>query len=140
MFQAVRKSNSKSEEDSEMLAPPITQTRLRIQLLMPPERERVLIMEGEVTRMIMPGGDTSSSDGWMMPNGGILDGMLPTVAENEGLLYTAGEAWMEDAEGGGNRRKVGRFSLMKLKAIKRENLIYTVDVSRSISNDGDDTE
>ena len=142
MFQAVRKSKSKSEEDSETLAPPITQTRLRIQLLIPPERERVLILEGEVTRMIMPGGDTSSSDGWMMPNGGMLDGMLPKVAEDEGLLYTAGEAWMEDAEGGGNRRKVGNFSLMKLKAIKRENLIYTVDVSKPISNEGkeDDSE
>ena len=137
MFQAVRKSTN-AEEDSETLAQPITQTILRIQLLIPPKRERVLIMEGEVTRMIMPGDDTSSSDGWMMPNGGILDGMLPKVAEDESLLYTAGEAWMEDAEGGGNRRKVGNFSLMKLKAIKRENLIYTVDVSRPISNEGDE--
>lgn len=131
MFQAVRKSSDADSKEIEA-SPPITQTRLRIKLLIPPEKERFLIMEGEVTRMIMPGGgDVSSSDGWMLPNGGLLDGMLPKMMkEDEGLLYCGGEAWMEDVEGGGNRRKVGTFSLMKLKAIKTENLIYTVDISR----------
>jgi len=147
MFQAVRKALNKSESDKE--SPPVTQTRLRIQLLVPPEKDRVLVMEGEVTRLVMPGtGDAtpSSSDGWMIPSGGMLDGMLQNINDvqseqetktGEGLLCCAGEAWMEDVGGGANRRKLGSFSLMKLKAIKTENLIYTVDVSRSLSEEKD---
>jgi len=151
MFQAIRKSDNKSESEEESsLAPPAIQTRIRIRLLVPPEKDRALVMEGEVTRLAMWGaGDAASpsDDGWMMASGGMLDGMLQNIvdvqsqpeaehgegpgAENgEGLLHCGGEAWMEDAEGGANRRKLGSFSLLKLKAIKRENLTYTVDVSR----------
>ena len=50
--------------------------------------------------------------------------LQPEAKNGEALLYCAGEAWMEDVEGGANRRKVG---LMKLISVKRENLIYTVD-------------
>jgi hypothetical protein len=84
-----------------------------------------------------------------MTNSGVVDGIIdidegqskPEALDGEVLLYCAGEAWMEDEEGdgGANRRKVGPFALMKLKAVKRENLIYTVDVSRPISiEDTDD--
>ncbi|KAL9181181.1 hypothetical protein ACHAXT_009986 [Thalassiosira profunda] len=137
MFQAVRRGGT-SEDGSE--APPVTQTRLRIRLLVPPEKDRALVMEGEVTRLVMPGaGDAASSsfDGWQMASGGILEGMAQNLdvqsqSGNNGevLLYCGGEAWMEDADGGANRRKLGPFSLQKLKSIRREDLIYTVDVAR----------
>ena len=149
MFQAVRKSASDSE-DSESISPPITQTRLRIKLLIPPEKKLNLVLEGEVTRM--PGGGGGGGGGgtdssFQLANGGILDGMLDNIddiqpqsgsTDGESLLYCSGEAWMEDVEGGTNRRKVGTFSLMKLKTIKRENLIYTVDVNRIVEDTLDD--
>jgi hypothetical protein len=127
----------------------VAQTRLRIQLLIPPEKERCLVMEGEVTRLIMPSGASDDSfDGWKMASGGMLDGMLQNIKDgddgveskqsrggekggSEGLLYCAGEAWTEDADkSGANRKKVGPFSLMKLEKIDRDDLIYTVDLSR----------
>ena len=142
MFQARRKSAGDEEV-------PIAQTRLRIRLLVPPEKERALVMEGEVTRMVMPGaGDASSSpsDGWMLASGGMLDGMIQNLdvvdsstpgPDSEGLLYCGGEAWTEDLDGL-NRRKIGPFSLMKLKSIDRKNLIYTVDVARPTASEGDE--
>ncbi|KAL3757861.1 hypothetical protein ACHAWU_002781 [Discostella pseudostelligera] len=151
MFQAIRKSPS--SDDASSTTPPLTQTRLRVRLLVPPEKDRVLIMEGEVTRLVMPGSaeaaSSSAQDGWMMSSGGLLDGMLQNIEDvqsrsesksSEGLLYCSGEAWMEDAEGGTNRRKVGPFALMKLKTVDRKNLIYTVDVSRSPRSDSEDEE
>ncbi|KAL7432735.1 hypothetical protein ACHAXH_001852, partial [Discostella pseudostelligera] len=148
MFQAIRKSvSSESSDQSSSTNTPVTQTRLRIRLLVPPEKERALIMEGEVTRLLMPGtaeASSSAQDGWIMSSGGLLDGMLQNIEDvqsrsetksGEGLLYCSGEAWMEDADGGTNRRKVGPFALMKLKTVDRKNLIYTVDVSRSPRSD-----
>ncbi|KAL7545565.1 hypothetical protein ACHAWF_008916 [Thalassiosira exigua] len=46
MFQATQKSTGKDEST----APPATQTRLRIKLLVPPKKDRILRMEGEVTK------------------------------------------------------------------------------------------
>ncbi|KAL7531679.1 hypothetical protein ACHAXR_004170 [Thalassiosira sp. AJA248-18] len=148
MFQAIRKT---TKQDDTSLDPPVTQTRLRIRLLVPPGKDRALVMEGEVTRLVMPGaGDATSSpsDGWMMASGGMLDGMLQNLddveakpgADGEGLLYCGGEAWMEDVDGGGNRRKVGPFSLHKLPKIDRKNLIYTVDIARPNPSDEENEE
>ena len=147
MFQAVRKSSGDNNKDD---APLMKQIRMRVRLLVPPEKERALVMEGEVTRMKFPGADDASSssseldssDGWMMGSGGMLDGMttdfLNVVEETtsskrssgEVLMYCGGEAWTEDADGGGNRKKLGAFSLMKLKTPDRDKLIYTVPASR----------
>ncbi|KAL3822786.1 hypothetical protein ACHAXA_005951 [Cyclostephanos tholiformis] len=148
MFQAIRKPHDKSNSSNSR----VTQTRLRIRLLVPPKKERALVMEGEVTRLVIPGSVdafSSSPDEFIMTVSGAVDGKMnvveqykPKAMDGEVLLYCAGEAWMEDVEGdgGANRRKVGPFAIMKLKAVKRENLIYTVDVSRPIAvedNDGD---
>ncbi|KAL3761904.1 hypothetical protein ACHAW5_006133 [Stephanodiscus triporus] len=143
MFQAIRKPIGESTEFEEKRSSnSLTQTRLRIRLLVPPKKERVLVMEGEVTRLVMPGSVdavSQSSDRLIMTNSGLVDDILqniggelirPEAKNGEVLLYCAGEAWMEDVEGGANRRKVGPFALMKLKAVKRENLIYTVDVTK----------
>ena len=63
--------------------------------------------------------------------------LQPEAKNGEALLYCAGEAWMEDVEGGANRRKVG---LMKLISVKRENLIYTVDTRPIAREDDEDDE
>ncbi|KAL3801019.1 hypothetical protein HJC23_002312 [Cyclotella cryptica] len=135
MFQAVRKSGEGGRSDSQ-----VVQTRFRIRLLVPPEKERVLVMEGEVTRLGFGGKDSSFSSAFVGA-GGLLDGMssdklLKDDTANsrkdtggETLIYCGGEAWMEDVDGG-RRRKLGPFSLMKLKTVDRSKLIYTVPASR----------
>eukprot|EP01082_Thalassiosira_pseudonana_P000528 g458.t1 g458 contig10:77218-79590(+) len=147
MFQAVRKA---SGNDSD--TPPKAQTRLRIRLVVPPERQRAIVLEGEVTRMVMGAEDASSlssSESWTLGSGGILDGMSPSlILENddfsqsgsgEVLLYCGGEAWIEDnVERGGNRRKLGPFSLMKLKTPDRSKLIYTVPASKAGADPSED--
>jgi hypothetical protein len=160
MFQATRRKSSVDayNDDGVVDNSLQTQTRLRIRLLVPPEKERALVMEGEVTRLVMPGSadDISSSSSLessklILPAGGIVDGMIQSIddmqlfqsdevvkkSSGEVLLYCAGEAWMEDVNGGTNRRKLGSFGLQKLKTVKREQLIYTVDVSRQIARAGE---
>jgi hypothetical protein len=160
MFQATRRKSSVDAYDDDGVVDNSlqTQTRLRIRLLVPPEKERVLVMEGEVTRLVMPGSaDISSSSSLessklILPAGGIVDGMIQSIddmqlfqshevvqksSSGEVLLYCAGEAWMEDVNGGTNRRKLGSFGLQKLKTVKREQLIYTVDVTRQIARAGE---
>ena len=146
MFQAVRKSK-KNIEDNEA---PITQTRLRIKLLVPPEKERMLVMEGEVTRVGF-GGKVSTSSSAYSSNGGMLDGMssakllkdgetVDSETGSEQVLYCGGESWLENVDGSGKRRKLGPFSLTKLKTVDRSKLIYTVPASRGGPTEENETD
>ena len=141
MFQAIRKV-SKSDAP---IVPPVPQTRLRLRLLVPPSKERTIVMEGEVNKLSMPNEGVGSRTS--------VDGILEDLSSNasdrtqssrndqqEGLLYCSGEAWMEDTDGGGNRIKLGPFSLMKLKQIDRSKLIYTVDSASLTQNTQDENE
>ena len=74
MFQAIRKPIDTSYEFDEKRSSnsQVTQTRLRIRLVVPPKKERVLIMEGEVTRLVMTGSiDAVSST--------LVDGILQNI-------------------------------------------------------------
>ncbi|KAL7522920.1 hypothetical protein ACHAWX_007685 [Stephanocyclus meneghinianus] len=148
MFRAVRRSGNDGEEKTRESK--AVQTRLRVRLLVPPEKVRVLVMEGEVTRLGFGGKDASFSSAFV-GDGGLLDGMSSEKLLKDGasssrndtgdesLIFCAGEAWMEDVDGG-RRRKLGPFSLMKLKTVDRSKLIYTVPASRlgQGAPDGDD--
>jgi hypothetical protein len=134
MFQAMLKSRG-----DEMMDSPV-QTRLRINLLVPPEKEKMLVLEGEVTRLGF-GGKAAPSSSAFVGTGGLLEGMstdkllkddndTSSQADSEAVLYCGGEAWIENADGSGKRRKIGPFSLMKLKTVDRSKLIYTVPASR----------
>jgi hypothetical protein len=134
MFQAVQRSGNDGADE-----PKITQTRLRIKLLVPPEKERMLVMEGEVTRVGFAGKAPTSSSAFA-GTGGMLEGMstakllkddeTPDTPDGEQVLYCGGEAWMENVDGSGKRRKLGPFSLTKQKTVDRSKLIYTVPASR----------
>ena len=152
-FNAVKKSNS-----NESSGPPITQTRLRVRLLVPPEKSQTLVIEGEINRLVSPNADdmtsSSTSDAWRMASGGLLDGMSSKLMPNEddadtttsqrqssqdALIFCRGEAWLEDTEGGSNRKKLGPIALMKLKTPDRNKLIYTVPASKGgPSDDGEE--
>jgi len=131
------------------------QVRLRIKLIVPPDRTKVVVMEGEVTRgmMMMMGGsseddenDTSSlfaSSTFGIPEVENVRKASLQKNKDEDLLHCGGEVWVEDyfesekqqmeASGGGGvkrRKKLGMFSLMKLKMPNRDTLKYTVPIPR----------
>jgi hypothetical protein len=58
------------------------------------------------------------------------DDETPDTPDGEQVLYCGGEAWMENVDGSGKRRKLGPFSLTKQKTVDRSKLIYTVPASR----------
>ena len=143
MFQAVRRSINNDETSDA----PITQTRLRIKLIIPPEKTQMLVMEGEVTRLGFGEVVPSSSSSAFLGNGGMLDGMSTAKLLNdnevynsesgEEALYCGGEAWIENTDGSGRRRKLGPFSLTKQKTVDRSKYIYTVPASRGGPEDSE---
>jgi hypothetical protein len=144
MFQAFRRPD-KDDEESEA---PITRTRLRIKLLIPPEKEQVLVMEGEVTRVGF-GGKAPTSSSAFTSAGGMLDGMSTAklLKDNETtnsdtdeqVLYCGGEAWIENVDESGKRRKIGPFSLTKQRMVDRNKFIYTVPATRGGPAQDDDS-
>jgi len=138
---------------------PVTQSRLRVRLLVPPEKSQTLVIEGEINRLVSPNADdmssSSSSDAWRMASGGMLDGMSSKLMQGEdgtdvktpsqgqsqdAMIFCRGEAWLEDTEDGSNRKKLGPIALMKLKTPDRNQLIYTVPASKGPSGEDDDDE
>ena len=76
------------------------QTRLRMELVVPPRKDKLLIMEGRVTRMsIGPGSGLASV--------GAIRNM-----EEETILACSGESYVQDIEG--IRTKAGLFSIRKI--------------------------
>eukprot|EP00553_Chaetoceros_curvisetus_P008643 CAMPEP_0204619474 /NCGR_PEP_ID=MMETSP0717-20131115/5839_1 /ASSEMBLY_ACC=CAM_ASM_000666 /TAXON_ID=230516 /ORGANISM="Chaetoceros curvisetus" /LENGTH=229 /DNA_ID=CAMNT_0051633487 /DNA_START=77 /DNA_END=766 /DNA_ORIENTATION=- len=115
------------------------QTRLRVRLLIPPGKERVVVMEGTVRR-----GDINSVESISLDNANELRASssfginrvakkgpskaMKSLNDGESFMYVSGEAWVEDAEGTGkkNRSKLGRFSLMKRKDRDPAQYQYTI--------------
>lgn len=140
---------------------PVIQSRLRVRLLVPPEKSQTLVIEGEINRLVSPNVDdlstSSSSDAWRIASGGMLDGMssklisgedgtdtkIPSQEQSQdAMIFCRGEAWLEDTEDGSNRKKLGPIALMKLKTPDRNKLIYTVPASKGgpSGEDEDDEE
>ena len=74
------------------------QTRLRIEMIIPPRKDKLLIMEGKVSKLAL-GADVDSS--------GISS--IGTTGNSETILTCTGESYVQDIEG--VRRKTGLFSI-----------------------------
>lgn len=108
MFQAKYKGDD-SQKEGEI------QTRLRIELIVPPRKDRLLIMEGKVTRT-STGTDTSTI-------GAAMIGVNNNA--NSNILSCSGESYIENIEG--VRQKLGIFSIRKLPS--PEKVDYTISVA-----------
>jgi len=137
-------------------------TRLKVRLVIPPKKDRVLVMEGEVKRgpISTPSGTSeanlrdmrsrTSSFSTMAGNkgeGGLGDGGETTTpptaggggggdGEEETVLHCSGEVWVEDATGQGNKNRsyLGKFSLLKLKERNPNEYVYTIPAPRKIQD------
>jgi len=126
-FQAEWCGEGRNDKDKK----PLLQTRMRVRLVIPPSKDKVLVMEGEVKRGTLTSAESVSLDNANELRASSSFGMnrvvnkpqsnaMNNVNDGDPFMYVTGEAWVEDAvEGdsrnGRNRTKLGRFSLMKRK-------------------------
>lgn len=134
-------AGSKDTLDGVTAASPL-QTRLRIRLVVPPEKKRILVMEGEVRRGVTAAPSTTksvsednmkellASSSFNIPEvEAVKRNMMGNDKNNnvdELFLSCAGEVWVEDARTGDNRVKLGRFSLLKADYKEPSQLRYTI--------------
>mmetsp|Transcript_23725 Transcript_23725/g.33288 ORF Transcript_23725/g.33288 Transcript_23725/m.33288 type:complete len:707 (+) Transcript_23725:80-2200(+) len=107
------------------------QTRLRIRLVVPPEKKRILVLEGEVKRLMMPSNLEEARSSFGIPL--VQKANEATEAQYENLLQCEGEMWVEDAQTGENRNKLGRFLLMKIEG-NSDPSDYVVTIPRGVRN------
>jgi hypothetical protein len=90
--------------------------RLRIRLVLPPKKERILVMDGEVNRMNVGTDIPMASKSFGVPD---LEAKLKKADEDmQDLMHCGGEVFLEDATTKTNREDIGTFSLMKLQSPK----------------------
>jgi hypothetical protein len=116
-FQAQWIGPTGQEVDTE----PVLKTRLRIRLLIPPLKEKVLVMEGEVKQGALVSPESISQANINELRKSSFESLLNTneKKDNKGVkddsfIQCSGEMWTEDVRGK-NRYKLGRFSLSKRK-------------------------
>lgn len=118
-----------SDEGSE--AP--LKTRLRIRLLIPPLKEKVLVLEGEVTSGFLVTVESISQENMKELRKSAFESfvdMKEDRKEENKVLQCTGEMWCEDATGVGNREerkriKLGRFHLIK-ETYQPKNYKYSI--------------
>ena len=109
----------------------IEDTRLRIRLVIPPKKERILVMEGRLEKVSMSSEYPLTSSTFGIP---ALEELAAGVAtEMEDLLYCGGSVWVEDARTGRNRDEIGKFSLMKLN-VPTDPSQFTITIPRPVRN------
>ena len=122
----------KTESDSDIDR---VQTRLRIRLVIPPEKDRVLVMEGEVKQGAVPSAYSISQENMNQLRSSASFGMSPQKSTTEAnqekkdnkddvFFQCSGEAWVEDRSG--KRSKLGPFSLLKMKTRSQNEYTYTI--------------
>ena len=134
---------SKSEEGGDEAVE--RQTRLRVRLVVPPKKDRILCMEGhaqlieatavgsniDASSMIAPGtfGIPQAEAAKKKADEARAERMRGTSSGaevKEDVLRCSGEVWIEDARTGDNRKKLGRFVMEKERIADPTKLIYTI--------------
>lgn len=106
--------------------------RLRIRLVIPPKKERILVMEGALERVSTKGNDLPlASNTFGIP--ALEELKSRSDVEMEDFLFCGGRVWIEDATTGRNRDDIGKFSVMKLN-LSNDPSKYTITVPRSVRN------
>lgn len=105
--------------------------RLRIRLIIPPKKERILVMEGSLEKASMSGDFALASSTFGIP--ALEERAARANDEIEDLLYCSGNVWIEDAISGLNRVEIGKFSLLKLNVPTHPSQ-FTITIPRPIRN------
>jgi hypothetical protein len=102
--------------------------RLRIRLVIPPKKERVIEMIGIVNRISMKSQVPMRSKAFGIPH---LEEMakLSSTSDMDDLMVCGGEVFIEDAVTKKNRESIGDFSLNKLQGPKKPGE-YTITIPK----------
>ena len=108
--------------------------RLRIRLVIPPGKEHILVMQGQMELIAGKPNIALASSTFGIPQ---LEARKARAAETEppleDILYCKGEVWVEDAVTKKNRCDVGTFSLMKLNT-SADPKDFTITIPQPIRN------
>ncbi|KAG7374339.1 hypothetical protein IV203_013434 [Nitzschia inconspicua] len=104
---------------------------LRIRLVIPPEKNRILVMEGLVQRMGSQGDIPTARRTFGIPE---VEERAKRGSQNDLQLMTClGKVHIQDAVTKKNREEIGEFSLMKLHGPKDRN-DYTITIPKPVRN------
>lgn len=133
-FQAERIQVESEDEENE------EQTRLRIRLVIPPSKERILVMEGQALlgkrrEVQMDASSMVAPATFGIPQAEAAKETYDQARaakedldyrEGQEQLRCTGEVWIEDARTGDNRKKLGRFVLEKVAVDDPKRFVYSV--------------
>lgn len=110
--------------------------RVRIRLVIPPQKDRILVLQGSLER-VAP--SSSSTGEWALAPRGTFgipeleERAARATADVEELLYCSGTVSIEDAVTGRNREDIGTFSLQKLNT-PTDPSQFTITIPRNVRN------
>jgi hypothetical protein len=105
--------------------------QLRVRLVIPPTKTRILVMEGKLKRVSLMSDLPMASSTFGIQQ--LERKAAQAAAETEDLLFCGGSVWIEDAVTGNNREEIGKFSLQKLHT-PTDPTQYTITVPRPVRN------
>jgi hypothetical protein len=104
---------------------------LRIRLVIPPTKNRILVMEGKLKKVSLTSDLPMASSTFGIPQ--LEEKAAQAAEEVEDLLFCGGSVWIEDAVTGNNREEIGKFSLQKLHT-PTDPTQYTITVPKPVRN------
>lgn len=104
---------------------------LRIRLIIPPGKERILVMQGKVELVSAKSNFQLASNTFGIPE--LEARQARSATELDDVIYCKGEVWVEDAVTKLNRWDVGSFSLMKLDT-PSDQKEFTITIPQPIRN------
>ncbi|KAL3918181.1 MAG: hypothetical protein SGILL_004359 [Bacillariaceae sp.] len=104
---------------------------LRIRLVIPPEKQRILVMEGRVQRIGSEAGMRPASRTFGIPE--VEERAKVSTEEEMNLMTCSGKVHIEDAITKKNKETIGDFSLMKLHGPK-DRSEYTITIPRPVQS------
>jgi hypothetical protein len=104
---------------------------LRIRLVIPPTKNRILVMEGKLKKVSLLSDLPMASSTFGIPQ--VEEKAAKAAEEVEDLLFCGGSVWIEDAVTGNNREEIGKFSLQKLHT-PTDPTQYTITVPKPVRN------
>ena len=107
----------------------IDDAKLIIRLVIPPKKERVLVMEGHLEKASLSSDVALASSSFGIPE--LEERKKQSIKGMDDLLYCSGNVWIEDAVTKKNRDDIGSFSLMKMEVSTDS---YTITVPKPVRN------
>lgn len=109
-------------------------TRLRIRLVIPPKKEKILVMEGEIQRVLRSSllnqniREIQRLSTFSFPYGeSTRENTDTNLNENSFTISCSGEMWVETASPHkGLRKKLGRFTLVKMADLDPSQIRYSI--------------